>query len=548
MNKQFADETILQYQKKIYGFALGKLHNIAQAEELASDIACEVYLSLLNSDNIVNVNGYIYRIASNVYARYLHKLKYGVSFADICEVSMPYNDENLNALENQETIDALRREISFLSDRQRSIVYMHYYEKKAVADIAAKLGISEGTVKWHLSDARSSLKEELTMERMYDDLAVNPIRFCGGGHDGCPGEKGDTMDVFDTQLKQNIAYACYWEPQTVQDIAKKLNVPLTYIGDEIKVLEEFGYIDRMDNTKNPKYRSNMYIMDSRLYDDTKSKMMKEAAEYFCEEWYPQIFEEFDKAEDNWGFTCADNDKNYMKYNLVMLCTKYLLSVGGAEYWKIREKYMVKRPDGGCFIAHAYITDDCHLEKKRNNPYWACGYMMESVGDHNELGKVQLDCRFTDRSAETWRDDLHSDWQILYTFIKADCNVKVLMPEEYKRLCDKGYVKDDKVQIMSYVTERDDFKENVLGDLIREKVEISKEIEAFCHRFDEKVYEYEMDKFPTHIHPLAKMYSIGVLSGGSFTPYLIETLLEKGMLKPLAPEQKKSVLTVIAYKL
>lgn len=161
MKKQYADQLILQYQNKIFGFALEKMRNISQAEELASNIVCEVYKSFLNAENIINTDGYVYRIARNVYARYIHILNEGKNFENINEITMPFYDDGFYKQENEETFAELRRQIGYLSQRQRTIIYLHYYEKKSAKDIAQKLGISEGTVKWHLSDARSALKEEL---------------------------------------------------------------------------------------------------------------------------------------------------------------------------------------------------------------------------------------------------------------------------------------------------------------------------------------------------------------------------------------------------
>lgn len=93
MKKQYADQLILQYQNKIFGFALEKMRNISQAEELASNIVCEVYKSFLNAENIINTDGYVYRIARNVYARYIHILNEGKNFENINEITMPFYDD-----------------------------------------------------------------------------------------------------------------------------------------------------------------------------------------------------------------------------------------------------------------------------------------------------------------------------------------------------------------------------------------------------------------------------------------------------------------------
>ena len=51
--------------------------------------------------------------------------------------------------------------VSRLSVQQRASVVLTYWEDLPPADVAARLGISEGSVKRHLARARSRLKELL---------------------------------------------------------------------------------------------------------------------------------------------------------------------------------------------------------------------------------------------------------------------------------------------------------------------------------------------------------------------------------------------------
>lgn len=543
MEKQHADKLILQYQNKIFGFALEKMRNISQAEELASNIVCEVYQSFLTADSIANADGYVYRIASNVYAKYIHTLTVGRNFENISEITLSYYDDGFDKPENEETLSELRREIGYLSQRQRTVVYMYYYEKKSVKEIAEKLDISVGTVKWHLSDARSTLKEELNMEKYNDDLAVNPIRFINMGHNGYVGEKGDTQDIFNTQLKQNIAFACYFEPLSAEEIARKLNVPVTYVADELKILCEYGYIDQVDNSKNPKYLTNMFITDNRLFDNTERKILRQAAKYMCDNFYPKVFEDFDKSDDFWGFSCDGNDKNFMKYNLVMLCTNFAQPFTD-NYFSIQNKYAVERPDGGCFIAHALVVDDCGTTTI-DDPYWSCGYMTRNWTTNSS---IQVDCRFSNRSELRWRDNLDSDWDSLYKFMKSDCVGDSLTIEQYKRLCDKGYISDDRVQIMvcKNLAPEDRPGTETLKKIISDKVHLSDKVTAYYKAVDKDMYEYKKDKYPTHIHPIVRLYNTNHLSGGHFIPYLIEEMLDRGMLKPLTDLQKKCVFSIMVY--
>jgi RNA polymerase sigma-70 factor (ECF subfamily) len=52
-----------------------------------------------------------------------------------------------------------------LPERQRWAVALHYVEDRALADVAAVLGCSEGAVKTHLSRARATLARQLTDTR-----------------------------------------------------------------------------------------------------------------------------------------------------------------------------------------------------------------------------------------------------------------------------------------------------------------------------------------------------------------------------------------------
>lgn len=478
MEKHRADRLITVYRDRIFGFALSKTGNISQAEELASDIVCEVYKAFLSREDIANPDGYVYRIACNMYAKFIHRRASGRNYEDISEMTLPCCDEAFEKLENEETYARLRREIGCLSQRQRTVIFLYYYEKKTVSEISRALKISPGTVKWHLSDARCSLEGELTMEKIKDELAVNPIKFIDMGHNGYTGDKGDTADMFDTRLKQNIAFSCYFTPLTVREISRKLAVPASYVADELKILVEYGYIDRLDNGKDPKYRTNMYITDCRIRQNDGCKWtetMKNAAGFLCDRLYTKVFKDFDASPDCWGLFTGDGDRNFMKYSLAMLCTCYAYEDNYAKC-VMYEKYAVSRPDGGRFIAHAAATDDCS-ESPEPNLYWACGYMNTYVED-GAMHKISLDCRFSDRSEMRWRDDLYSDWTALYSFIKSDLDPKAIPAESYKRLCDKGYVHNDRVMVTALIPKDGDDCREALKRVITENVTVSDDISRY----------------------------------------------------------------------
>lgn len=540
MEKKIADKLIYEYRDKIFGFAMEKTRNVDQANELASDIICEVWRSFLRADGIVNLDGYVYRIARNVWAKYVRGLAESRSFEDIDNVVIPYYDK---CDEDDEMLEALRREIGYLSDRQRNVIYLHYYCGLSVNDIAKRLKISSGTVKWHLSDARTRLKEGITMTVNEQNLSISPIRFADMGHCGNAGSTGDTNDMFDTRLKQNIAYACYRQPRTLEEIAREVGVPQVYVADELARLVDFAYIDRLDNTKNPKYRTNMLITDNPCapLDD----LMDNAAEHLCGYFFPEIFREFEADPAHWGFSSADGNVNYMKHALIMSSMIILNDLfEDTDYYK----YSVKRPDGGNFIALANAVSDGTPQFETRYPYWTCGYMYRKAGrgetDGRAFEAISVDCAYTDRE-QGWRDNLTSDWESLVKFI--DKGKDSLTQDEYKRLCDKGYLHNDTVTLVTFKVSLSEC-ESFFGEFqrfIEKKLTVTDELRAFAKKFDNDIYERIKGDYPEHILPAVKaIFSINQLGCAQLIPRCVEKLLANGLLKPLTDIQRKSAFSVL----
>lgn len=535
MDKKTSDRTIFEYRDRIFGFALDKVRNIDQAQELASDIMCEVYSAFLKRENIVNLDGYVYRIARNVWAKFVHKLETGRQFEDISnmEIAAP-EDNSEDELAMQQL---LRREIGYLSERQRAVIYMHYYDKLSVAEIAKRLEISVGTVKWHLSDAREKLKEGIEMN-IDKNLEINPIYFTDMGHNGYTGSKGDTADIFDSAIKMNIAWACYHEPKTLEEISREIGVAQVYVGDQLVALVRFGFIDKLDNSSNPKYRTNMMIYDERDTEgyEERDRIFDEAASVLAEKYIPKIFADFEASPDRWGMTCDGNDLNYMKYSLVMLAIRKLRINRGDV-----SRYAVERPDGGCFVAYAGVADGSFKQKEYK--YWSCGDMTRENIDGDlptRNASLQVDCCYADRQGR-WRDNLDTDWDSLTKFINQ--GKENLSPDEYKRLVDKGYVYEDRPQPVIVRTNADKLSD-ILYTYCDDKIVVPEEIRALCNEVDKKFIEFNHKKHPKHMHGLIKEWYTNVLGAMTMLPRVIEKLLESGQLQPLTDIQKKSVFSVL----
>ena len=288
MDKQKADQIITEYLKKIYGFAIKKSYSYDEAEELCAEIVCEVYLSLRKADEIISMERYIWRISNYVYSKYVSSRKKheGIS---IDGMQIPYW-ENDAFEESEEELSRLRREIAFLKEKRRQIVYRFYYEDKSISVIAKEMEIPEGTVKWHLNKAKIELKEGLLMERKIGKLGLSPMNATGFGHSGSPGRNGGPEFYLRDRQNLNIVYSVYYSPKTKEEIAEELAITPVYLEEKINFLEENGFLVKTAGNRYTTYvrfdsgRYSLELQENRL------KLQLRIAEILAEEYVPLVRE------------------------------------------------------------------------------------------------------------------------------------------------------------------------------------------------------------------------------------------------------------------
>ena len=531
MKKQLADRIITDYYEKLFGFALSKISNIDKAEELASRITLEVYSSLLKADEIANVNGYIYRIACNVYARFIAESK-GSAHLDLETANVPVCIDFAKEIIDSETAKTLRREIAYLSETQRKIVVMHYYDNLKLNEIAARLSLSVGTVKWHLYEAKSSLKEGIEMKRTPGTLGINPIKFINMGHSGRTGKSGDTADYLRNSLTQNIAYAAYHSPKTITEIAEELGVSPIFIADEVRNLEENGFMDKLSGGK---YRTNIYIAEKTKDVAEKTQLLREEyAKFICESYIPSVFEAV-KMLDMSKIYVPDNDFNFLMWTAIALALGK--SSLDQPYYDILDKYSVKRKDGGDYIAFADVEPDFELSFNKAL-YDTCGDMTRTNEKYGLVG-WQLGTYYDSREL-SWRHCRDTDFDYLYEHISGKIKKDDVSLEKYQRLYEKGYlIKDgekDKVTVLVSTYVGDDFM-NLLpdpDDALKKKLE----------EYNKKYYEITKECYAEHMHGLHKASCSCAWATGPVRMTVIKQLLESGVLKMPTEEQRKALTTML----
>lgn len=524
MKKQQADTIITEYLPKIYGFAVSKSFSYDEAEDLSAEITAEVYTSLLRSDDIPNIEGYIWRISKHVYSKYVasKKRQQGVS---IDNVILPYY-EDYGRLEAQEEIEKLRLEIAFLNKTRREIVYKYYYENRSISSISAEMGIPEGTVKWHLNKARNDLKEGYSMERKIGKLGLNPVKATCFGHGGDPGGDLGPETYLGDRLNLNIVYSVYHTPRTKNEIAEELGMTPVFIEERIAYLEKNGFMTKLNNDKYTTYvefspetysqeeyenRLKTQIKIAEIIADTFPKTVKDAIGDFKDVYIPSGNRELFEAA----------------------CIFHGISKTRIPIDKDVSHHIIKTTAGGSFYANVDLENTCsdpeYVPTLRTYNYWVCGQMTRWSEKYENVASSSHDSRLCSRK-NAWMNNLTSDYEYIYEYITGTINDNEANAEKFTRLREREFLTpDNKVNIMVV-------KDNMWNFLSRIP-QIPKEI---IDEFSSTALEFaslSAKKYPPQMQDRVIVECMNNFMGNGVAVMTLDILYERGYFKPLTENEK-----------
>ncbi len=227
--------------------ALRKCGNMQDAEDLTQEtLLCA--LSFMAKGGVINdVRGWLLIVLSNRWNNMLRQ-KYrqpvigiGEGFDIIDETDYFTSDEGVD---NEVCV---RKAIASLAKTYREVIVRHYLNGESVAEISASLGIPEGTVKSRLYSGRSRMRKEIETMENYSKQSYQPVSLhvCNSGNNGRNNEPGSL--VKDDLLAQNILWAAYEKPATVEELAGSIGVPAAYIESVITKLTEGELMKQVGN-------------------------------------------------------------------------------------------------------------------------------------------------------------------------------------------------------------------------------------------------------------------------------------------------------------
>jgi RNA polymerase sigma-70 factor (ECF subfamily) len=153
-----------RHHVRVYRFVLRLVRNEAAAEDLISDVFLDVWRQAGSFEGKSQVSTWLLSIARFKALSSFRKRREAELDEAAAEEIEDDSDDPSVTLQKKDKADALRACLAKLSPEHREIVDLVYYHEKSVEEVAAIVGIPEGTVKTRMFHARKKLSEILKAE------------------------------------------------------------------------------------------------------------------------------------------------------------------------------------------------------------------------------------------------------------------------------------------------------------------------------------------------------------------------------------------------
>lgn len=155
------DYLVSKYMKRVVSIAWGIVRNAHDAEDLAQDAFVKAYQTIDRFKSGQPFGPWIYRIVTNLALDVVkHRKRFRQEELSAAEPAARRDEADLTTHSN-EMAARIDSAIQSLPDMQRIVARLYLVEEFGHTEIAAMMGLTEGTVRSHLSLARGKLKERL---------------------------------------------------------------------------------------------------------------------------------------------------------------------------------------------------------------------------------------------------------------------------------------------------------------------------------------------------------------------------------------------------
>lgn len=163
------DELVRRYQGRVYAVAYRITGNREDALDTAQEVFVKAYRKIASWRPTAGFGPWLMRIAANQAIdatrrgkRHRHAVLDEAQAQRAGEhAATPHHEDTARAAAAHEIGERVQAALGILSPSQRTVFVMRHYEGMALAEIAASIGCTEGSVKVHLYRAVRKLQGEL---------------------------------------------------------------------------------------------------------------------------------------------------------------------------------------------------------------------------------------------------------------------------------------------------------------------------------------------------------------------------------------------------
>lgn len=177
------EELIRQYEKKVYTLCFRMCGNSEDAEEAAQDAFLALWRGIDRFRQESSLSTWIYRLATNACIDTLRRRKKqsgSVSLDDeeLFVDAVDTSPQPQETVEHRETQKLLQEGLSALPEKYRKVLILREIEGLSYTEIAESASIELGTVKSRISRGRSLLRNFLSGNGNFFEIASSKVTEC----------------------------------------------------------------------------------------------------------------------------------------------------------------------------------------------------------------------------------------------------------------------------------------------------------------------------------------------------------------------------------
>ena len=153
------DEIYDKYNKAVYFYLLKMTHEESAAEDVLQDAFIKVYKGLREVDQSVHLQAWIYKIAHNACMDYFRRNKRKTELLEALLLEGDSRDMPEDRLLNIELGDKIKKVMSKLNPRHKSVLILKDYNDLSYAEIARIMNITDSAVKSLIYRARQEFQK-----------------------------------------------------------------------------------------------------------------------------------------------------------------------------------------------------------------------------------------------------------------------------------------------------------------------------------------------------------------------------------------------------